>query len=104
MKANVRIKIAMRENEVSLLAHLRAHEVSGTTFFGRSWSRALDRLEKGGMVKWSRRRYRYVVRKGGRPVTGAVRALVAQGRQPERPAGPRLIMRRSFGTRIARSR
>lgn len=68
---NTKIRRAMRRNEVELLAHLREYRVIGTTFFGRSWSRALDRLIEGGQVSY--RAGRYAPRKGARPVTGAVR-------------------------------
>lgn len=71
MNLHKRIRRAMRQNEVELLAHLRAYRVIGLTFFGRAWLNALDRLKKGGMVRF--RDGQYKVRKGGRPVTGAVR-------------------------------
>lgn len=75
LNAYKRIRRGMRENEVSLLAHLRTYHACGwsvgTSFFGRAWHNALDRLQTGGMVRYQYGRY--YVPKGARPVTAAVR-------------------------------
>lgn len=68
----VKIRNAMRQNEVEVLAHLRQYQVIDTMFFGRSWVHALDRLEAAGRVNYARTGY-YKPRKGAQPVTGKAR-------------------------------
>jgi hypothetical protein len=68
MNTYSRIRQAMRQNELEVLAHLRKHHVSYTTFFGRAWAHALDRLQEAKKVVF--RHGRYWVVKGAGPVTG----------------------------------
>ena len=69
-----RIREGMRRNEQELLDHLRTtdrHIMYGG--LGDAWMKALDRLQAAGMVRYSAKRYRYVVRKHARPVTPLAR-------------------------------
>lgn len=72
MNAYKRIRKAMRENEVELLAHIRENRIDTCSMLGRAWMGALDRLTDAGMVRYSKASFCYRARKGARPVTGAI--------------------------------
>jgi len=65
--ANERIRLRMRENERSLLAHLRKYRITHTYFFGMSWHNALERLTAAKKVVY--RNGRYIAVRRARPVT-----------------------------------
>jgi hypothetical protein len=71
--AHEKIQRAMRQNEVDLLFHIRTTRVSYLDLFSMAWHNALNRLEKAGMVRFSRKNRQYVARFGARPVTPVVR-------------------------------
>jgi hypothetical protein len=64
------IQYHMRENEKSVLKHIRElmKEGKGLTYFllGRAWSGAVDRLQKRGILRYSKKVHGYVIVKKGR--------------------------------------
>lgn len=77
MNAHTKIRQGMRQREVDMLSYLRRNQVSYLGLFNIAEHNALDRLERGGMVSYEKKRGQltgfYKVRKGARPVTPAVR-------------------------------
>lgn len=64
VKAHIRIRRAMRRNEREVVARLRRGPIRltlDTVFLPWSWSKALDRLEKQGRVRYSKTAGGYVL-------------------------------------------
>jgi hypothetical protein len=74
LKANIKIKQAMRKREKWVLDYFRKNPTAGTSgWFSIPTYNALDRLEKAGMIRYRRatrtRCGAHIVRKYARPVS-----------------------------------
>ena len=74
MSAYIKIRKAMRANEVSLLAHMRREGgLEYLSLLGNAWMGAFERLQDAGQIRYRKNGFRYQAIKGARPVTAAVR-------------------------------